>query len=203
MKKLYTKLALAVSMIFAGLGSANAQETLTVLPVTVAPGEEAEVVVNYMSEVERSGFNMEVILPEGLSYVSTYNEAKDEDEYFVLGSSATAAHQKSEDLVDEAQKHAKMMVFHLKEKALKDGVLLSFKVKAAEDFEGGKIEFKGIKFNGGQYLEDFTVDVEKGTPTAISNVETNVEKAASFNLGGVKFGKSGIRVQKGKKFVQK
>ena len=204
MKKLYTKLALAVTMIFAGFASANAQETLTVDPVTVAPGEEAEVVVNYSSEEARSGFNMEIILPENLSFVGFVNEDM-EEEWTALGSSALSSHVKVEDFTDEAtMKHIKIVVFHAAKKNLKDGVLLSFKVEADENLpESSEIQFKGIRFNGGEYLEDFVVPVTKGTPTGISNVETSVENAASFNLGGVKFGKSGIRVQKGKKFVQK
>ena len=74
MKKLYTKLALAATMIFASFASANAQEKLSVDPLTIAPNEESEVVVNYSSEIARSGFNMEIILPENLSFVGFVNE---------------------------------------------------------------------------------------------------------------------------------
>ncbi|MGM9727538.1 MAG: hypothetical protein ACI3YJ_08030, partial [Prevotella sp.] len=172
MKKLYTKLALAVAMIFVGFASANAQEKLSVEPVSVAPNEEVDVVVNYSSEVARSGFNMEIILPENLSFVGFVNE-DEEEEWTALGSSELSSHIKVEGFVDEAtKKHIKIVVFHAAMKNLKDGVLLSFKVKADENLpESSEIQFKGICFNGGEYLENFTVAVTKGTPTAISGIE--------------------------------
>ena len=159
--------------------------------------------VNYSSTVERSGYNMEVILPESLSFVTTLNE-DDEPESFTLGSSALSSHMKVEYYVNE--KHVKLTILHLKEKNLKDGVLLSFKVKADESFtEPTEITFKGIIFNGGDYLEDFTVPVTKCTPTGINGIEANSEKAASFNLSGQKVSANakGIRIQNGKKVVVK
>ena len=84
---------------------------------------------------------------------------------------------------------------------------MSFKVVADEALaETAEISISKIIFADAEKfyeVDDVVVPVTKGTPTAISNVETNVENAASFNLGGVKFGKSGIRVQKGKKVVVK
>ena len=68
LSKITSTFAVAAAMIFSS-SAANAQETLTVDPITIAPGEEAEVVVNYSSTVERSGYNMEVFLPEGLLFL--------------------------------------------------------------------------------------------------------------------------------------
>lgn len=203
LNKISAKLIVAVSFVLGSFANVNAQETITVDPISIAPGEEAEVVVNYSSTVERSGYNMEVILPESLSFVTTLNE-DDEPEAFTLGSSALSSHMKVEYYVNE--KHVKLTILHLKEKNLKDGVLLSFKVKADESFtEPTEITFKGIIFNGGDYLEDFTVPVTKGTPTGINGIEANSEKAASFNLAGQKVSANakGIRIQNGKKVVVK
>ena len=206
MKKLYTKLALAATMIFASCASANAQEKLSVDPVTIAPNEEAEVVVNYSSEIARSGFNMEIILPENLSFVGFVNE-DEEEEWTALGSSELSSHIKVEGFTDkETKKHIKIVVFHAAMKNLKDGVLLSFKVKADENLpETSEIQFKGICFNGGEYLEDFTVPVTKSTPTGINGIEANSEKAESSNLAGQKVSANakGIRIQNGKKIVVK
>ena len=203
LNKISAKLVVAASFVIGSFANVNAQEKITVEPISVAPGEEAEVVVNYSSTVERSGYNMEVILPESLSFVTTLNE-DEEPEAFTLGSSALSSHMKVEYYVNE--KHVKLTILHLREKNLKDGVLLSFKVKADESFsEPTEITFKGIIFNGGEYLEDFTVPVTKGTPTGINSIEANGEKAASFNLAGQKVSANakGIRIQNGKKFVQK
>ena len=120
---------------------------------------------------------------------------------FELGSSATSTHSLSKKITD---KNARIIVIEPLKGALSNGVLLSFKVIADETLaDNSNIIISGVKFNGGQYLDEIAVPVTKGTPTGINGIEANGEKAASFNLGGVKFGKSGIRVQKGKKFVQK
>ena len=199
--KITSTFAVAAAMLFCS-SAANAQETLTVDPVTVAPGEEAEVVVNYSSTVERSGYNMEVFLPEGLSFVKTANEDGDE-EAFTLGSSALSSHVKSEYFADE--KHAKLTIFHMKLKNLKDGVLLSFKVKADETLaDNTEIKFDGVIFNGGDYLPAFTCPVPKGTATGINDMKVESKSGKSYNLGGqvVKGVKKGLIINNGKKIVQ-
>lgn len=134
-------------------------EKLSVEPVTVTAGEETEVTVNYESEVERSGFQIDVILPEGLSFVKAMNE-DEEEVVMTLGSSATKTHQASEGISKENPQQLTLVVFDLKKKALKNGVLFTFKVKADETLpETSEIKFERIKFNGGQYLDAFTCAV--------------------------------------------
>lgn len=136
-------------------------EKLTVEPVTVVAGEETEVTVNYESEVERSGFQVDVILPEGLSFVKAMNE-DEEEVVMTLGSSATKNHQASEKISEDNPQKLTLVVFDLKKKALKNGVLFTFKVKADESLaETSEIKFERIKFNGGEYLENFTCPVTK------------------------------------------
>lgn len=199
--KITSTFAVAVAMLF-NSSAINAQETLTVDPVTIIPGEEAEIVVNYTSTVEHNGFNMEVYLPDGLSFVKTINE-DDEEEVFKLGSSALSSHQKSEYFADD--KHAKLMIFHMQLKNLKDGVLLSFKVKADETLaESSEIKFDGVKFNGGEYLDPVYCTITKGTATGITDLKAESKNGKSYNLGGqvVKGNKKGLRIRNGKKIVQ-
>ena len=199
MKKIYSIFALAMTLLLGGVATANAQETLTVAPVTVAPGEQAEVVINYESTVEHYGFNMQITLPEGLSFVEdeTTNVA------FTLGSSALPTHTLSSKITD---KNARIIVIELMKNPLSNGDLLSFKVIADENLaDNSDIVISGVKFNGGQYLDEIKVPVTKGTPTGINGIEANSEKAASFNLAGQKVSANakGIRIQNGKKVVVK
>lgn len=191
--------SLALMFLLGNIATANAQETLTVAPITVAPGEQAEVVINYESTVEHYGFNMQITLPEGLNYVEDEVTKK----VFELGSSATSTHSLSKKITD---KNVRIIVIEPLKGALSNGVLLSFKVVADETLaDNSNIIISGVKFNGGQYLDEIAVPVTKGTPTGINGIEANGEKAASFNLAGQKVGANakGIRIQKGKKFVQK
>ena len=199
MKKIYSLFALAMTLLLGGVATANAQETLTVEPVTVAPGEQAEVVINYESTVEHYGFNMQITLPEGLSFV----EDETTNVTFTLGSSALPTHTLSSKITD---KNARIIVIELMKNPLSNGDLLSFKVIADENLaDNSDIVISGVKFNGGQYLDEIKVPVTKGTPTGINGIEANSEKAASFNLAGQKVSANakGIRIQNGKKIVVK
>ena len=199
MKKIYSLFALAMTLLLGGVATANAQETLTVAPVTVAPGEQAEVVINYESTVEHYGFNMQITLPEGLSFV----EDETTKVAFTLGSSALPTHTLSSKITD---KNARIIVIELMKNPLSNGDLLSFKVIADENLaDNSDIVISGVKFNGGQYLDEIKVPVTKGTPTGINGIEANSEKAASFNLAGQKVSANakGIRIQNGKKIVVK
>ena len=199
MKKIYSLFALAMTLLLGGVATANAQETLTVAPVTVAPGEQAQVVINYESTVEHYGFNMQITLPEGLSFV----EDETTKVAFTLGSSALPTHTLSSKITD---KNARIIVIELMKNPLSNGELLSFKVIADENLaENSDIVISGVKFNGGQYLDEIKVPVTKGTPTGINGIEANSEKAASFNLAGQKVSANakGIRIQNGKKIVVK
>ena len=199
MKKIYSLFALAMTLLLGGVATANAQETLTVAPVTVAPGEQAQVVINYESTVEHYGFNMQITLPEGLSFV----EDETTNVTFTLGSSALPTHNLSSKITD---KNARIIVIELMKNPLSNGELLSFNVIADENLaENSDIIISGVKFNGGQYLDEIKVPVTKGTPTGINGIEANSEKAASFNLAGQKVSANakGIRIQNGKKVVVK
>lgn len=205
-----SRLVIMAALAIGAFSSAAAQEEypekLSVEPITVAPGEEAEVVVNYESAVERSGYNIDITLPEGLSFVKVMNEDTEEEETITLGSSATKAHMKDETFHDDGAR-IRLTVFHLKEKGLKDGVLFSFKVKADENLaETSEIKFGRIAFNGGKYLNDFTCAVTKSQATGISDaVVAGSESEVVYNMAGQRVsGKAkGIVIKNGKKVINK
>lgn len=200
-------MTLLVVLAIGAFSSAAAQEAnpekLSVEPISVAPGEEAEVVVNYESTVERSAYQIDITLPEGLSFVKVMNE-EEEEETITLGSSALSSHMKDETFHDDGTR-IRLTVFHLKEKNLKNGVLFSFKVKADENLaETSEIKFSTIKFAGGQYLEAFTCAVTRNEATGIKKAELVKKNGKTYNLNGVVVNNNTkqIRVRNGKKFVQ-
>ena len=58
-------------LLFGSVSIASADEknpTLKADPVFIAPGEVVQVDIQYDSEIQYSGFQLRVVLPEGLSF---------------------------------------------------------------------------------------------------------------------------------------
>lgn len=205
------KLGLMLMMLVGGVSFANAQEEnpekVSIDPVTIAAGDEMELTINYESSVERSGFQMNILLPDGLTFVK--QEGLDEDEepitfYATKGTALKASH--AFDVTYKSANELLIIVYNMDLKQLKSpGSLLSFKVKADETLaDASQIVLKDVKFNGGQYF-DVNVDVTKGTSTGINEAKAEeADNAPVFNLGGQRASKNGkaIVVKKGKKYVQ-
>ena len=205
------KLGLMLMMLVGGVSFANAQEEnpekVSIDPVTIAAGDEMELTINYESSVERSGFQMNILLPDGLTFVK--QEGLDEDEepitfYATKGTALKASH--AFDVTYKSANELLIIVYNMDLKQLKSpGSLLSFKVKADETLaDASQIVLKDVKFNGGQYF-DVNVDVTKGTSTGINEAKAEeADNAPVFNLGGQRASMNGkaIVVKKGKKYVQ-
>lgn len=205
------KLGLMLMMLVGGVSFANAQEEnpekVSIDPVTIAAGDEMELTINYESSVERSGFQMNILLPDGLTFVK--QEGLDEDEepitfYATKGTALKASH--AFDVTYKSANELLIIVYNMDLKQLKSpGSLLSFKVKADETLaDASQIVLKDVKFNGGQYF-NVNVDVTKGTSTGINEAKAEeADNAPVFNLGGQRASKNGkaILVKKGKKYVQ-
>ena len=198
-----SRLAVIASTAIFAFSTANAQEKLSAETFTIAPGEEAEVTVNYESTEERSGCQITVKLPEGLEFVKNYDE--DGLEYaFQMGSSTLSSHIKEESYLKEDS--VKITIFHMKKLSLKDGVLFTFKVKATEDLaETSEIAFPYAMFNGGKVLDPFTCTVTKEIETGIDKVTSDSNEGISYNLAGQRVTKpvKGIVIKNGKKVVLK
>ena len=192
---------------------ANAQK-ITIDPITIAPGEEATFAINYEKEdVDFSNFQVDFNLPDGLTFVD--HESTDEDGEPIIvhalkGTAPLASHNYKETLID---KYLLITLTNPNLKNFKNGSLLLVTVKADESLaDDTKIEIpqlllSGLNSEGKQVdvtFENLTVAVTKSTPTAISGIEANAEKAQSFNLAGQKVSANakGIRIQNGKKFVK-
>lgn len=211
-----SKMIGAAFMMISMVASVSAQDVkLSIAPVTVAPGEEAEIVINYEGTKPWANIQFDFTLPEGLSFVQQEVINDDEEVEYTYGVKGTALYS-THDLLYAFQNGQnnvlRFLIMNMKNKGIKNsGTLFSFKVKADEALaESSEIKVSTIEFSGmdnGELIienpEDFSISVTKGTPTGISGIEANSDNAASYNLGGVKFGKIGIRIQKGKKFVQK
>lgn len=167
-------------LLFGSVSIASADEknpTLKADPVFIAPGEVVQVDIQYDSEIQYSGFQLRVVLPEGLSFEGT--EVVDEDGeksvvYGTLGNSCLASHF-ADIAINKEEGSAKFgtlfyKVFHAKVKMLKNGILCSFKVKADEKLaEESQIKIADTKFaaldsNKNEYHSSYmtaTIDVKK------------------------------------------
>lgn len=172
-------------LMFAGV-SANAQTTLTPAAesLSIAPGEEKEVTVNFVNDAEKlwSGVQLTVNIPEGLSYAF----ANEYDEYAEFGSQ-NSKHNTYANVMSENSQQMAVLISHTS-RALADGPLFTIKVKAADNFAGGTITFTDIivikTATDKITLDNFSLPVEKAEPTAISNVELGTKAEKVYSLSG-------------------
>ena len=188
----------------------TAEPKLTIDPVEIAVGEEAEISVKYESEIDYSGYQFRVSLPEGLSFVSM--EVEDEDgemttAYGTLGDACLASHASDISIIKKEGSYMDgtlfFIVYHLKNKMLKSGkTLCKFKVKADEKLpETTQIKWLDTQFTAIDveaqkvYSTGFmsgTIDVKKSTvPTGINGVEAEAQTTdAVYSIGGVRLNKA-------------
>ena len=76
------KIGAALMMVLMASSVSAQKAELTIDPVNIAPGEEAEIVVNYKGDMPFANIQMDITLPEGLSFVEQeYVNADGEVEY--------------------------------------------------------------------------------------------------------------------------
>ena len=146
--------------LFGGVTFVSAAEeacpTLTISPVTIVPGMETEVSIQYESEVDYSAFQLRVRLPEGLSFVG--KELKDEDgeittQYGAVGDACLASHSSQVILVtaegSEWRGTLLFVAYNIKKKMMKKGTLCTFTVKADEKLaKSSEIKIEDMLFSG-------------------------------------------------------
>lgn len=147
-------------MLFGGVTFVSAAEeacpTLTISPVSIIPGMETEVSIQYESEVDYSAFQLRVRLPEGLSFVG--KELKDEDgeittQYGTVGDACLASHSSEVILVtaegSEWRGTLLFVAYNIKKKMMKKGTLCTFTVKADEKLaKSSEIKIEDMLFSG-------------------------------------------------------
>ena len=165
------------SVSFVSAQSANPKVTIDG-PLKFIPGMEAEISVNYeASDVEFSGYQMKVLLPEGLSVV----EEKDEEGmpvYGTLGDACSAKYHMSD--ISFKDNEIFFIVFSIQDYMLKNGTLCKFKVKADEKLaKDAKILLNEIMFATTEASTDeFTSEV------AVNNIkdEWDANEAANTKI---------------------
>lgn len=165
------------SVSFVSAQSANPKVTIDG-PLKFIPGMEAEISVNYeASDVEFSGYQMKVLLPEGLSVV----EEKDEEGmavYGTLGDACSAKYHMSD--ISFKDNEIFFIVFSIQDYMLKNGTLCKFKVKADEKLaKDAKILLNEIMFASTEASSDeFTSEV------AVNNIkdEWDANEAANTKI---------------------
>ena len=165
------------SVSFVSAQSANPKVTIDG-PLKFIPGMEAEISVNYeASDVEFSGYQMKVLLPEGLSVV----EEKDEEGmpvYGTLGDACSAKYHMSD--ISFKDNEIFFIVFCIQDYMLKNGTLCKFKVKADEKLaKDAKILLNEIMFASTEASTDeFTSEV------AVNNIkdEWDANEAANTKI---------------------
>lgn len=165
------------SVSFVSAQSANPKVTIDG-PLKFIPGMEAEIAVNYEAgDVEFSGYQMKVLLPEGLSVV----EEKDEEGmpvYGTLGDACSAKYHMSD--ISFKDNEIFFIVFSIQDYMLKNGTLCKFKVKADEKLaKDAKILLNEIMFASTEASSDeFTTEV------AVNNIkdEWDANEAANTKI---------------------
>ena len=165
------------SVSFVSAQSANPKVTIDG-PLKFIPGMEAEISVNYeASDVEFSGYQMKVLLPEGLSVV----EEKDEEGmpvYGTLGDACSAKYHMSD--ISFKDNEIFFIVFSIQDYMLKNGTLCKFKIKADEKLaKDAKILLNEIMFASTEASTDeFTSEV------AVNNIkdEWDANEAANTKI---------------------
>lgn len=123
---------------------------LSVDPLEFTPGMETVVTVSYETSVLQNGFNLDMILPEGLTVVE--QDVVDEDgentkASFLRGDALLAGHNFLYNYLKDINTY-KFLVGHMGLKNLKNsGSLFSFKVKVSDELAAdAKITFKNVTF---------------------------------------------------------
>lgn len=207
--KTVTKISVCLMMLAGFAANANAQEEnpekVTMEALSIAPGEEAEVAVNYESSTDRSGFQMTIVLPEGLSYVPYEEEG--EQWIFDKGTSCVRSHTLNALESKRIPGGYLVVVYSAAFANLKSGgTLVKFKVKADESLaEKAEIQFKEVMFNGGQEFE-FTSEVTNSKSTGIKDINAaDSNEGVSYNLAGQRISKDakGLHIVNGKKYINR
>lgn len=198
--KTIKNLMLVAMVMFAG--NAMAQK-LSAEAISIAPGDEADLVVKYESEQDLTAAQFTIALPEGVTikkngkkFAAEISEAN-EDDY--------------EWKIKDGEAGQIVLITRIDNTCgpLASGEdLITITLAAAEDAAGGNATISGITFSDkGTSVkgnEDFTVAITVGEGTGINSLNADDSNEPAFNLAGQKVGKNykGIIVKNGKKVMK-
>ena len=157
MKNILKKIGMSLMAFVMGFSYANAEDvnpvTISVDPVQTMPGSVIDIPVNYESSTEFVAFQMDIVLPEGLSF-------EQDDKQFIVGGNALDDHILAKKYNEET-KALRVMFYSMQNSPLRNGTLFTFKVKANDQLaDVSKIEFKKVKFASGGVYFTYSFDVK-------------------------------------------
>lgn len=160
MKNIFNKLGLLLMTLIMGVSYANADEvnnpvTLTVDPVSTMPGNIIDVPIMYESTEEQNTFQMDIVLPKGLTFELT------DGKYGTVGDAIPQGCLYEEKFKDNREDglDAVRVVCVSMVTPFKKGQLLTFKVKATDELaDVTQIKLEKIKFS--KIYFTYTIDVK-------------------------------------------
>lgn len=160
MKNIFNKLGLLLMTLVMGVSYANADEvnnpvTLTVDPVSTMPGNIIDVPIMYESTEEQNTFQMDIVLPKGLTFELT------DGKYGTVGDAIPQGCLYEEKFKDNREDglDAVRIVCVSMVTPFKKGQLLTFKVKATDELaDVTQIKLEKIKFS--KIYFTYTIDVK-------------------------------------------
>lgn len=195
MKKIFSTIAIAVSMLFAAT-TANAQQT-SAKDVTIGADGTAVVEFNITDGNLCSGTSLEVTLPEGLTFQKVMNE-DEELELFSKGTALKSSHQVIPSANELSDSHAWVVVMSLAKATMKaSGSVFTFVVKESPTFKGGKIKFDHIDFETGVSNTAFEIEVTSSTGVAGVAADIADKDVAKYTKNNKLFLKKGKKTFNG------
>lgn len=160
MKNIFNKLGLLLMTLVMGVSYTNADEvnnpvTLTVDPVSTMPGNIIDVPIMYESTEEQDTFQMDIVLPKGLTFELT------DGKYGTVGDAIPQGCLYEEKFKDNREDglDAVRVVCVSMVTPFKKGQLLTFKVKATDELaDVTQIKLEKIKFS--KIYFTYTIDVK-------------------------------------------
>lgn len=160
MKNIFNKLGLLLMTLVMGVSYANADEvnnpvTLTVDPVSTMPGNIIDVPIMYESTEEQNTFQMDIVLPKGLTFELT------DGKFGTVGDAIPQGCLYEEKFKDNREDglDAVRVVCVSMVTPFKKGQLLTFKVKATDELaDVTQIKLEKIKFS--KIYFTYTIDVK-------------------------------------------
>lgn len=138
MKNSLLRIVFAILALVCSINMSNAQNSISVEPLSLKPSATAELKINMTNSVDVCSFQFNIKLPEGVTVVKEFNE----DEELVEAISLTSRKKSSHDLTFKKTEDGSyfLLAYSLSNATFRDnsGAIVTIKVKAAEGLAEGK-----------------------------------------------------------------
>lgn len=170
MKKFLLKTILVILTLVCSVNISNAQNGISVEPLSLKPGATAELKIDMTNSVEICSFQFNIKLPEGVTVVKELNE----DEELVEAISLTSRKKSSHDLTFKKTENGSyfLLAYSLSNATFRDnsGAVVTMKVKAAEGLAEGK---KDVVISNILLITPSEEKIQPATTTGNINISEN------------------------------